>query len=208
MFIPSPNLAELRQGDVLKGLYYPEPNASDLLLEGKANEPLHQTLTATAEYVVDTKSLKWMSGRIRYLLRGYVMVISQCCDLEVKQSGLPKTTSIVLAPILDIPPSISNDPDKLAKLKANSIVEFINFYFLSNYPPTLAIDHLVNLNRLFSMSREGFPFLLSRKALEMTVDARFQLKSKLQYNFSRPAGDDNHLYEQTAQGQAPATGTP
>src|SRR6266850_2796015 len=191
MFVDNPKLDELRQGDILRRVYYPEASGTDLCIDATPVEPLEQTLAASPVIETDRRNFKWLSGRIRFLLRGYVIVISQCCDLELK-GRLPKAHAIVLAPILDVPPTISGDTDKLRKLELNDIRDFTNYFHLTQHPP-LASNCIVNLNRLFSVSNNDFSDLLSRKVLEMTVDARFTLKKKLQYNFSRPAGDDDHL---------------
>lgn len=191
MFVSDPNLNELRQGDILHGLYYPESGIK-LVLDGAPIEPFEGSRALTAAIEPDGRQFQWVPGKIRYLVRGYVIVLSQCCDLELK-GRLPKAHAIVLAPLLDIPPTILGDQEKLAKLQANDVRDYTNYFHIAQKSP-LTSDCVVNLNRLFSMSNGTFSELVSRKRLEMTIEARFALKTKLQYNFSRPAGDDNHLY--------------
>lgn len=192
MFLPSPG-HELRQGDILRGLYYPEPNLEALSFEGNPSEPLAKTLALSPLIETDTRKFKWLVGRTRYLLRGHVIVLSQCCDMDLEGKRTPKAHAIMLSPLLDIPANILADPEKLDRLKLNENRFYTNNFYIPSVHP-IASDSVVNFNRVFSVSSSRFAILLERKVLEMTIESRYNLKSKFAYNFSRSAGDDTHLY--------------
>jgi hypothetical protein len=112
MFIDNPDLAELRQGDIIQGLFYPEISCSEISLLGKpANLFTNETISNGEEQLpnlianLEKKGKQGLSGFTAQInvYYGFFIVISQCCDLARRDDGKPKSSAFVTAPLLDIP---------------------------------------------------------------------------------------------------------
>ncbi|MEB3189561.1 MAG: hypothetical protein VKL42_04370 [Snowella sp.] len=206
MFIDNPDLNELRQGDIIQGLFYPEISCSEISLIGKpANILVHETIGSGEEQLpnlianLEKKSKQGLSGFTAQInvYYGFFIVISQCCDLAKRDDGKPKSLAFVTAPLLDIPYTIKNNQEKLNVLKSNNLETYISSFFIAQQPP-LTKDYSVDFNQIVSFPKTQYDFLLKNKILQMTDETRIQFKLKLSSHFGRATQEerDAGLYPQ------------
>jgi len=195
MFVPTPNPQELRQGDIVKGFYYPQIKGNEQHFIGSPVDPFDDFIPPQAppnlSPITDPdadRDFRWLTSHVNVLLRCYSMILSQCCELEL-QNGRVRADAFVLAPVLRIPKHIASDPEKLTKLKQNSMEVYVGRFYVQPCPP-LSHEYVVNFSRVFSVSSKEFALLLSRKVLELTPEARVRMKLKLGYHFSRSTEDE------------------
>lgn len=98
MFTATPNRDELRQGDIIQGLYYPLMKCEQLRLIGEPADPVAPvgelfSLSAVAE---KKSGVNWFTAQIQ-VSRGYYIVLSQCCDLE-RHNGKLDAPAFVVPP--------------------------------------------------------------------------------------------------------------
>jgi len=189
MFTEEPNEKQLRQGDVIAGLYYPLMNCKDLNIIGtaKGEEPFQSSnfqLTAVSE---EKNGFTQLTAQVK-VLRVFAVVISQCCDLEMRSSKLT-IPAFAVTPLTPVPYQINSSPEKLATLQENSLESFINLFYVLRHDP-LKADHVVDFNRIISLPKAEYEFALSQKVLQMTDKARVQFKMKLSSHFGRPTQEE------------------
>lgn len=188
MFIASPDLTALRQGDIVRGFYYPILKNSDLDLLGKP---------ATIEYppakeivlhasVINNKHVQCLLK----LLPSLTIVVSQCCDVEGRDGAI-EAPSFVLAPIDDVKIFVKSGktPAQIEKFMANDLSEYSNYFYLVDCPDILGAG-FVNFNRVFSVHRDDYSAALRGKVLQMTDEARILFKLKLAKHFGRPTDEE------------------
>jgi len=165
MFLDLPNPTELRQGDIVYGIYFPQMLCSSIVLLGRSN-PLaspseHPALVPTS---IQKGKGTTLTAQVEVVVV-HAMVLSQCCDLEVregkKRPGIPY---IALSPLLDIPYPIKTDPDKLQQLRNNSnlLIEaersFINLFHILEQPP-LPDEKMVDYNAIVSVPVSEYDYI-------------------------------------------------
>lgn len=188
MFTETPNLNELRQGDIIQGLYYPLMKCKTIRLLGEPTDSGAETsdtlsLSATAER---KSGFYWFPAQIP-VFRGHSVVLSQCCDLE-RRNGNQDAIAFVIAPLKEIPRLIRSDPDRLDRLKENSLRHYVNLFYIPHHPP-LSQDYIIDFNMVVSIPQGEYDFALSKKILQMTDEARVCLKLKIANHFGRPADE-------------------
>jgi len=121
----------------------------------------------------------------------HAMVLSQCCDLEVREGKKrPGIQYIALSPLLDIPYPIKIDPDKLQQLRNNSnpLIEagrsFINLFHVPQQPP-LPDEKMIDYNVIASVPVSEYEYILGNKVLQMTDRHRIRLKNKMSVSYGR-----------------------
>jgi len=189
MFIETPNSEELRQGDIIEGLYYPSINCENIRLIGEStnqssSENTELSLTAVSE---KKEGFTFLTAQIK-VFRGFVIILSQCCDLALRNGKL-EVPAFVIAPLVDISYPIRTKPENLYKLQENSLKSFVNLFYIPRQEP-LQQEYMVDFNRVTSLPRAEFKFALSKKVLQMTDEARVQFKLKLASHFGRPTQEE------------------
>jgi hypothetical protein len=203
MFIDNPDLAELRQGDIIQGLFYPEISCSEISLVGKpANLFANETVGNGEEQLpnliakLDKKGKQGLSGFTAQInvYYGFFIVISQCCDLARRDGGKPKSSAFVTAPLLEIPYDLNKDNPKFDQekfniFKSNSLETYISSFFIAQKFP-IKKDYLVDFNQIVSFPRTQYDFLLKNKILQMNDKTRIQFKLKLISHFGRATQEE------------------
>src|SRR5438105_2056164 len=105
MFAATPDLQELRQGDILAATWYPRMNVDDIRLVATVDHEKHDAVV-TAPQIENNRGQDWISAQTQ-LSRGYVMVLSHCCDLELTNNK-PRGLYALVSPLIPI-------AEKLAK---------------------------------------------------------------------------------------------
>jgi hypothetical protein len=198
MFIDNPDLAELRQGDIIQGLFYPEISCSEISLLGKpANLFTNETISNGEEQLpnlianLEKKGKQGLSGFTAQInvYYGFFIVISQCCDLARRDDGKPKSSAFVTAPLLDIPYNLNKDQEKFNIFKSNSLETYISSFFVAQKFP-IKKDYLVDFNQIISFPRTQYDFLIKNKILQMNDKTRIQFKLKLMSHFGRATQEE------------------
>jgi len=121
----------------------------------------------------------------------HAMVLSQCCDLEIREGKKrPGISYMALSPLLDIHYSIKTDPDKLQRLRNNSnpLIEaersFINLFHVPQQPP-LPDEKMIDYNVIVSVPVSEYEYILGNKVLQMTDAHRIRLKNKMSFSYGR-----------------------
>jgi hypothetical protein len=201
MFMPELNRNELRQGDIIYGLYYPSMKCETLGLVGRVASPSTPVTESLSLSAVTEKSygIEWMSAQVQ-VFRGFSIILSQCCDLE-RRNGKLNYPAFVISPLQDIPYPIRTYPERLVDFQENSLGKYINNFYILQSPP-LPQAYQVDFSMVVSVPRSEFDFALTGKVLQMTDEARVRFKLKLGQHFSRPTQDeiDTGLYPSGAEG--------
>jgi hypothetical protein len=200
MFVDEPDKSELRQGDIIKGLFYPLVDLDAIRLIG---EPAPDSFAVSSDdseassvvrpfalNPVATKKdgFELYEAQLK-VFRGNFIVLSQCCDLALNEKGKHEAHAFVLSPLINIPYPVQQDPEKLAALIANTFEHYVNFFFISQKPP-LQQDYAVDFGRLVSVVRAAYPHILKNKVLQMTDEHRMRLKIKFGSHFGRPTKEE------------------
>lgn len=193
MYIPSPDASNLRQGDILAGIYLPRFSVGE-------TQFLHK--------LKDDGSWEFQKHTVMKTEETYAAVISQCCEFN---DG--KRNSFTLAQLLrlsggqrrgwkvfgfnlaQISPWRSVEtpeptPDEL--LKRNSLendIQDVNVYFLKPDGVHFKVPYVIDFTRVFSVSMKEKPRVLKNKVLEFDNEHRLEFQEKLAYFYSRPALD-------------------
>ncbi len=119
------------------------------------------------------------------------MVLSQCCDLEVREGKKqPGVLYIALSPLQDVPYQIRIDAVKLEQLRNNSdpllkdARSFINLFHIHQQSP-LSDEKIIDYNAIMSVPVSEYNYLLSNKVLQMTDRHRIRLKEKMSLSYGR-----------------------
>lgn len=191
-------MAELRQGDIIQGLFYPEISCSEISLLGKpANLFTNETISNGEEQLpnlianLEKKGKQGLSGFTAQInvYYGFFIVISQCCNLARRDDGKPKSSAFVTAPLLDIPYNLNKDQEKFNIFKSNSLETYISSFFVAQKFP-IKKDYLVDFNQIISFPRTQYDFLIKNKILQMNDKTRIQFKLKLMSHFGRATQEE------------------
>jgi hypothetical protein len=194
MFVDQANNTVLRQGDILQGLYYPLMVCRDLPLIGTSTDPVsvEEPLSLLARSK-SKHSVDWLDAQLQ-VCRVLAIVLSQCCDLELRNEKL-QINSFIVSPLLKLEYQITSDPERYETFKRNPISDYVNWFYLPHRPP-LIDERMVDFNRLVSIPRAEYGLALRGKILQMTDEARVRLKVKLSQHFGRPLPEEQGLFAQ------------
>jgi len=195
MFTSSINRKELRQGDIIEGLYYPFINCESLNLVGTVSDnSCSVTETPRLSALAKKESERELLTAQIQVSRGFSIIISQCCDLEL-HNGKLDLPAFVVAPLQPIPYMIRTKQEKLDVFQQNLLEQYINLFYIQKVPPLPDAYH-VNFGMIVSIPHKEFNFVMSRKVLQMTDESRVHFKLKLARHFGRPTQDeiDGNLY--------------
>ncbi len=184
MFTETANVEELRQGDIIRGLYYPRLTCESLPLIGVPSPDAgHQVQALTLSASVRSEGgIDWLSAQVP-VLRGYAMILSPCCDLELRNGKL-LVPAIIVAPLVPIAYAILKSAEDMALFKKNSLENYTGLYYVAPQTP-LDQDCMVDFCRLVSVQKGNYPFMRQHKVLQLTDTQRINLKTKLGLYFGR-----------------------
>jgi hypothetical protein len=203
MFTDRPDLTELRQGDIIQGLFYPEISCSDISLLGKPADAFADETSRNGEEqlpnLIANMEKKGKQGLLGFTAQinvyyGFFILISQCCDLARRDKDKPKCSAFVTAPLLDLPYDLNKDHQKFDQekfniLKSNSLENYISSFFIAQQSP-INKNYLVDFNQIVSFPRTQYDFLQKNKILQMTDKTRIQFKLKLSSHFGRATQEE------------------
>jgi hypothetical protein len=122
---------------------------------------------------------------------GVAMVLSHSCEVA-KENGV-KLTSIILAPMRDI--SGATPAGKLQELIASNLIDqlddagasYLKYFYLEAHEklPQHAMGSVVDFSKCFSVRKNSYDFLLSKKVLQLNAAMRFSMSLKLALYFKR-----------------------
>jgi hypothetical protein len=181
MFIAKPDKSELRQGDIITGVWFPRIRFEDIRLLAAVDSANPEQIVTLPELVSD-RGMEWTTAQIQ-MARRFVMVLSQCCDLEMVKNR-PRGLAAVVSPLVPVPEMYRKKPEYLASLRQNKIESYVNHFYVEHAPP-LPSDFIVDFGRVVSIGLDQVKDLLSQKVLQLTDASRIALKSKLAFNFGR-----------------------
>ena len=120
---------------------------------------------------------------------GLGVVVSQCCDCQVRrENGRDVYPRLVVAPMHPVQGRIRSDD--MESLKANSLTDFLDIYYLAASPPRLQEDYYVDLGAMVALSSDWYPSVLHGKILQMADKERVNLKLKIGHYFARPTDEE------------------
>lgn len=184
MFIEVPARGELRQGDVLSGILFPRMRFEEVRLIASLDHDQVDSTVCKADEAEDN-GVQWFTGQVK-LMRGFAMVLSHCCDLELTH-GSPRSLAVVVGPLFPVPTKISRKQEALERFRRNESSSYINMFAVNHTPP-LPAELVVDLTRVVAIPTKPeaqYGQLLKKKVLQLTDEARLQLKAKLLVNYSR-----------------------
>jgi hypothetical protein len=122
-------------------------------------------------------------------LLGDAVVLSHSCEVA-RENGV-KLTSIILAPLRDV--SSATRPDKLDELIASNLIDSSNptasylkyFYLEAHHALKYTKGSVIDFSKLFSVRKNSYDYLLSRKVLQLTESTRDSMALKLALYFHR-----------------------
>lgn len=189
MFSHTADAAELRQGDIVQGLYYPQLNCETLPLLGVAPPDAgpHVEGLSLAASARTQSGMAWLTAQVS-VHRGYSMVLSPCCDLE-RRGGKLEVPAIVVAPLLQVAYNIRNDASAMAVFRQNPLDDYTGMYFVAQHPP-LDGEYMVDFCRAVSIPRGEYPHTRRGKVLQLDDAERVKFKTKLGLYFGRPTAEE------------------
>ena len=188
MFVDSPDLTCLRQGDILANIPFPQIVTRRTLFLGAASlerpgdlsfNPHSPTVRELPMYTCQVES------RI-----AFAIIISQCCDLEPREGNRIEQPTIALARLAPIPRGIVESPTSIAALRSNSDprvpgASYLNLFYVPSRPELHGKEWMVDFGQTASIPSNEFPAILGRKVLQMTDDSRIRFKIRLSASFAR-----------------------
>jgi hypothetical protein len=194
MYEESPNLIELRQGDILSGVYLPRFSLVDTHF-------LHTIKT--------DGTLKYSDMVMMKTATNFAAVISQCCEFNPGKRNsfslaqvvglgarrtLPRRSfSFNLAEIVTWKKFVKNRDNIDPWLKANTLdgerFQCVNVYVLRPDGKHFTDYQMIDFSRVFSVRMEEKEGVLSKKVLQLDAAHRIELQDKLAYFYSRQAED-------------------
>ncbi len=191
MFLADADKTCLRQGDILDGVVFPRLSAADIVILGRMpSEVGHQNMPALSVVThVHREDQHWISAQVPVRL-SLAMVITQCCDLEVRDGHLT-IPAFAVARLIPIPKKILADAQRLASLRANkdprvaSDPGYVNFFYVPAHPLLGDREWIVDFNQLLSIPSKGISGVLTKKRLQLEDDWRVKFKIKLATSVAR-----------------------
>lgn len=184
MFLNEPNREELRQGDIIQGLYFPMMNCRTMEILGipLEEEPQQENSLGLSARAERKSGFHLFSAKL-LIARGLSIILSQCCDLE-RRNNNQDAIAMIVAPLRSIGRHIRDNSEKFSNLQSNILTHFVNQYYIPQYSP-LQSDYMVDFNLMVSIPQGEYNYILSRKVLQMTDEARARFKIKLTHHFGR-----------------------
>jgi hypothetical protein len=196
MYVTTPDLDVLRQGDVLDNIYFPKYNFSELVLGHRIDKS-----TGAAEF----------SGLVTLKCeQRKVVVVSQCCEFnpgkrrafslaaffgfsEYRQAVSPsRRFNIASLSPFSKTSQRRNAVDEIRT--ANRVVPgepnaSWNTFLYDQFEDLLPEPHVVEFTHVISVSMNDVDFIRSHKVLELDNTARRLLQVKLGFFYARSAED-------------------
>jgi hypothetical protein len=117
-----------------------------------------------------------------------IAVLSHSCEVD-RANGV-KVTSIIVAPLRDL--HTATVPAKIEELKASNVISegteasyLKYFYLLPNGKLQHKTGAVVDFSKCFSIRKNAYDYLVSRKVLQLADDARDAFALKLALYFHR-----------------------
>jgi hypothetical protein len=185
MFLDAVDGTCLRQGDILEGIPFPRLSSSEISLLGRMDQETSQPAVPKLSAVTSTHrgDSNWLVAQVPVHL-SFCAIISQCCDLELKNGQL-LMPAFAVARLIPIPRSIAEDAQRLSSLRSNkdprsgSDPGYIDFFHISVHDRLGNKEWIVDYNQTVSIPGREFPSILSRKILQMEDGWRVKFKIKL-----------------------------
>lgn len=195
MYETSPNLNELRQGDVIAGVYLPTFGIQDVRF-------LHK-MDADGKLTPADQAILSVSQQ-------FVAVVSQCCEFNpgkrnsfslaqlARFSHRPakswRVLGFNLAGVVPVKKSSLLRHNIADILEANCIEghenQYVNVYALRPDGTHLTEPYLVDFTRVFSVRMSEKDRVLMGKVLQLDVQRRREFQQKLGYFYARSAEED------------------
>jgi hypothetical protein len=188
MFLPEQDRVQLRQGDIVFGLFYPILNCTNLFLIGRAMPTAPDDPCDISPLTVQTKPYgNTLTAQIN-VVRSHSIVLSQCCDLELRDGRL-SSPAFVVSPLTPVPYTIRTNALNLERLQRNSLTDYSSLYYIRAQAPLIE-DCMVDFSTVASVTNKDYSLALSGKVLQMTDAERVRFKTKLAAHFGRPTEEE------------------
>jgi len=197
MFVDEVDAQNLRQGDILSGIRFPRLVLEDERVLGKISAEAKHHCEAPAVTVLTHDhrgDTLWLTGQVPLRIC-FGIVLSQCCDLELK-NGKFRMPAFALARLIPIPPTILANPLKLISLRANKDPRdpndpgYINYFHIPSHALLGDQEWVVDYNQTICIPGSEFAGVLPKKILEMDDRTRVKFKVKLMASFSRLTNEE------------------
>jgi hypothetical protein len=196
MFAAQADKGCLRQGDILGAVPFPRLGGRDILILGavRPGEPEQTGINLAAATHTHRDDPDWLTGQVPIRMT-FCAIVSQCCDLEPRH-GRIETPAFAVARLIRIPKGIGEDPQRLARLRANkdprdiSDHGYVNLFHIPSHPLLEQTEWIVDYNQLLSIPSSEFPAILNKKILEMDDVWRVRFKIKLAASLGRLTDDE------------------
>lgn len=192
MYEARPDRANLRQGDVIRGIYFPTYSFPELLL-------LHK--------IDDVGGLKFDKRVVVGATQRFAVVISQCCEFnEGKRNAFSLAAMMGVKEMLRvgttrwgfnlaqlIPAAHLRIP--VDRLRAANVIDensgepnaAVNSYLYDSGGNVLTEPQVVDFTRVISIRMEDQKAVLRAKVLQLDSDHRLEFQFKLAHFYGRPA---------------------
>lgn len=206
MYVTTPDSNVLRQGDIIKDVYFPRYSLSDLRI-------LHR--------FGDDGEMQFADGAIVKAEKRFAIVLSQCCEFnEGKRNAFslgamqpaseflgqqrslaamvrgflqpPRWLAVTLAELVPWPKSASgqmalDDLRRANRVDPSSENKAVNVFLLEADGIYLTEPYIANFSQVVSVSMKALKHVTRSKVLEMEQAQRRQFQLKLGYFYAREA---------------------
>ena len=185
MFLEVADMTCLRQGDILEGIPFPRLSSSEIAILARISSEGSPSAVPRISAItnVHRDDQNWLLAQVPIRL-SFCAVISQCCDLEPRNSQL-RMPAFAVARLIEIPKNIAADPQRLLSLRANKDPRigndpgYVNFFYIRPDGRVQDKEWIVDYNQTLCIPGREFPGVLSRKILQMQDEWRVKFKIKL-----------------------------
>jgi hypothetical protein len=204
MFIENADTTALRQGDIIRGVYFP-------LLRMDAPPRVVGTFAAGSGERVDLKAVTEQIGRSWYLLvqthavMSFCAVLSQDCDVDLKQS--PPPPSFVLCRLIPVPEPIKRKEFLYGALKGNldpygDQRPFFQLFYIGR-AVGLDEEYVADYGQVMTVAWRDYNAALRNKILQMDDVSRAKFRVKAGAHFGRATEEDRIAGREDPWGKEP-----
>lgn len=206
MYVNTPDSNVLRQGDIIRDVYFPRYSLSELRVLHKLN---------------DEGEVLFADGAIVKAEKRFAIVLSQCCEFnDGKRNAFslgavrpvseilgqqrsvgaivrgflqsPNSLAVTLAQLVPWPKSASRQMDLNVLRQANRITpssenKAVNVFLLESDGVFLTEPHIADFSQVVSVNMKALKHVVRSKVLEMEQTHRRQFQLKLGYFYAREA---------------------
>lgn len=177
MYLKRVGRQAIRQGDIIHGMVYCKPMSHPhLVCEVSIPSPFTKRAYKHQEANKGWNALSTVNPGT-----GFCVVLSQCCELAIRDDGECKAQFILMSPLQEVAPGrLKAQQEMFDQIRENSLDSYSSSYWLEALPQG-GFPFLAEFSHIFSIpvSASVYGWILESKVGQLTPRARVNFKQKL-----------------------------